>query len=413
MTNINLELGTTPDGDAVSLPIEALRRHVVVLGSSGSGKTVLSKVLVEECVRKGLPVIAVDPQGDLASLALREDPSVLIRMGVDPKVAATFYDRVEPVLWTPGSSAGRSLSLLPRMTVPEGLNAEDRIRAYGAVAQSLAALVGDTSDVTPVGLSMILEYADAHGLACDSLADLQAFIADPPALLARELEPVFDGKARAKVCKSILVRTMGANRLLFGMGEPIDCDELFGLYDGPSEPIARGKVRLSIIYLNTLTSQEDKDLFVALLAGAMYQWMLGLDGSKQWGLFYMDEIAPYLPPVREPAAKKPLMLLLRQARKYGLSCLLATQSPGDLDYKAVGQMGTWALGRIQGERERGKVAPVLRAQPGLDTEAILEQLPGLPRGRFILINPDHFETATECQVRWLATQHRTVPIEEL
>lgn len=407
MTRPKLIFGDTPDGESVGFPIDALRRHAIVLGSSGSGKTVLSKVIVEECVRKGLPVIAVDPQGDLASLALSEDPAKLVEMGVDPAVAERFFERVEPVIWTPGSTYGRPLSFMPKMDVPANIRHEDKVRAFGAVGQSLAAMVGDNNEATPVAFSMILEYADQFGLACDTVGDLCNFLADPPPELARRIEPIFDDKVRKRAQKAFLVKTLGPNRLLFELGEPIDPDELLGLRSGTD------KVRLSIIYLNTLTSQDDKDLFVAMLTGAMYQWMLGLDGQHLWGLFYMDEVAPYLPPVKNPASKQGLMLMLRQARKYGLCCLLATQSPGDLDYKALGQMGTWALGRLNGERALGKVAPILRAQPDLDTEAILDELPGLPKGRFILINPDHFESAARCQVRWLVTQHKTVTPEEV
>ncbi len=56
-------------------------RHAIVLGSTGSGKTVLCKCIVEEAVRNGVPVIAVDPQGDIASLALREDAAKLAQAG--------------------------------------------------------------------------------------------------------------------------------------------------------------------------------------------------------------------------------------------------------------------------------------------------------------------------------------------
>lgn len=407
MPKHNLVLGDSPDGEPVGFPIDALRRHAVVLGSSGSGKTVLSKVLVEECVRSQLPVVAVDPQGDLASLALAGDEATLRKMGVNPRIAEQFFDVVEPVIWTPGASYGRPLSFMPKMSVGTNLRHEDRIRAFGAVGQSLAAMVGDNNEATPVAFSMILEYADEFGLACDTVGDLCNFLADPPPMLARRLEPIFDDKTRKRAQKAFMVKTLGPNRLLFDLGEPIDPDELFGLRSNS------GKTRLSVIYLNTLTSQADKDLFVALLAGALYQWMLTLDGQHLWGMFYMDEMAPYLPPVKNPPAKQGLMLLLRQARKYGLCCLMATQSPGDLDYKALGQMGTWALGRIQGERALSKVAPVLRAQPNLDTEAILDELPGLPKGRFVLVNPDHFESAAECQVRWLVTDHRVLTPEEV
>lgn len=407
MMKLPLTIGTTPDGDLVQLPIDALRRHVLALGASGSGKTVFCKVLVEECIRKRLPVIAVDPQGDLASLATTEDPAVLIKMGVDPVIAHEFHDRVDVKIWTPGATFGIPVSFTPTMDVPSsGVRPEDRLRAFGAIGQSLAGMVGDTSESAPVAFSMILEYADQQGLACDTITDFVMFLGDPPAPLARTLEPIFDAKARAKAHKAFLVKTLGANRLLFDLGKSIDIDEMFGLYKGgPSE---NGKARLSIVYLNALTSQEDKEIFVSLLCSALYQWMLTLDGSQLWGMLYMDEIAPYLPPVKNPASKQALMMLLRQARKYGLCCLLATQSPGDIDYKALGQVGTMALGRIFGERALGKVEPILRASPGVDTEAIINGLPGMACGRFVLVNPDHFETPVESQVRWLVSKHHTV-----
>jgi hypothetical protein len=401
-----LTIGHTPDGELVQLPIDALRRHMLALGASGSGKTVLCKVMVEECIRKRLPVIAVDPQGDLASFALTEDPAILVKMGVDPAIAAEFRNRVDVKVWTPGATLGIPVSFTPTMDIPEDIRPEDRIRAFGAVGRALAGMVGANDETAPVAFSMILEYADKQGLACETIDDFLAFLGDPPMPLARELNPVFDSKARAKCHKAFLLKTLGANRLMFDLGKPIDITEMFGLYTG--EPSASGRVRLSVIYLNTLTSQEDKEIFVSLLCSALYQWMLTLDGEQLWGMFYMDEVAPYLPPVKNPASKQGLMLLMRQARKYGLCCLLATQSPGDIDYKALGQVGTMALGRIMGERALGKVEPILRALPGIDTEAIIDGLPGMARGRFILVNPDVFEHPVETQVRWLVSKHKTV-----
>lgn len=406
-----LTIGTAPDGSLVQLPLDALRRHMLALGASGSGKTVLCKVIVEECIRKRLPVIAIDPQGDLASLALEEDPAVLVKMGVDPAIALAFRDRVDVKVWTPGSTHGIPLSFTPAMDVPSGIRPEDRIRAFGSVGQALAGMVAGSGESTSVAFSMILEYADSHGLACENIDDFINFLADPPLPLARALDAVFDEKARAKAHKAFLIKTLGANRLLFDLGMPIDVNELFGLYTGG--PSDNGKARLSIIYLNTLTSQEDKEIFVSLLCSAMYQWMLTLDGSKLWGMLYMDEVAPYLPPVKNPASKQGLMLLLRQARKYGLCCLLATQSPGDIDYKALGQVGTMALGRIFGERALGKVEPVIRAQPGVDTDAIMAGLPGMAKGRFVLVNPDVYAGPTEAQVRWLVSKHVNVTADGL
>src|SRR5579864_4222255 len=72
-TMSDLFLGRTPANEEVRLPLNALLRHAVCLGSAGSGKTVTCKVLCEEFIRQGIPIIAVDPQGDIDSLGQLAD----------------------------------------------------------------------------------------------------------------------------------------------------------------------------------------------------------------------------------------------------------------------------------------------------------------------------------------------------
>ena len=77
-----LELGHSKD-ESFRLPLHILQRHLGCFGSSGSGKTVASKVLIEELAIQGVPIIAFDPQGDIASLAMNEDLNVLKDKGLD------------------------------------------------------------------------------------------------------------------------------------------------------------------------------------------------------------------------------------------------------------------------------------------------------------------------------------------
>src|SRR5882672_4880116 len=104
----SLRLGTRrDDGAPVLLPVRALLRHVIALGSSGSGKTVFCKVVVEEAVRHGVPVIAIDPQGDLASLALGPPPDAeLAAQGGDVALAHELRDKADVVVFTPASRKG-------------------------------------------------------------------------------------------------------------------------------------------------------------------------------------------------------------------------------------------------------------------------------------------------------------------
>jgi hypothetical protein len=136
--------------------------------------------------------------------------------------------------------------------------------------------------------------------------------------------------------------------------------------------------------------------------------MLTLDGAQPWGLLYIDEVAPYLPPVRQPASKEPLTKLLRQARKYGLCCLLATQSPGDVDYKALGQVGTVLVGKLSTVQELRKIEPHLLAHGA--SHEMVGALPRKRAGEFIMLGDGE---AIEFKARQSHTPHRLVSAEEI
>ena len=43
---------------------------VTIVGMTGSGKTILGKIIIEEAALQGIPSILIDPKGDLASMKL-------------------------------------------------------------------------------------------------------------------------------------------------------------------------------------------------------------------------------------------------------------------------------------------------------------------------------------------------------
>ncbi len=441
-----LALGERRDqpGEPVHLPVEALLRHVMALGSSGSGKTVFCKVLAEEAALRGIPVIAIDPQGDLASLALalqkeetgpddtdpdqaevHDDTLVNDWAGVGSlsgvgaaqalrRRAPRLHDRVDVVVFTPASRRGVPLIADPVEADSAGLPHAARVRAFSRTAGRIVSLLGyDLDGDEGAGLIAVFdrclnEMVD-EGRPATGLRSVIERLEGMGTQMERYSRYLNERKIRA-ACQRAARLDVGARRLLFHDGVPIDVDVLLGRNPACAPP--PGKTRVSIIYLNTLEAQEDKDFIVATVADRLVSWMLQNPTPKLQAMFYIDEVAPFMPPVRKPACKEDLQVLFKQARKFGVGCVVATQNPGDVDYKAMGQFGTWALGRLATRQDLKKVEPAVRSlMPG--ATPLLDEVPSLRPGELVLLSPDNFDEPCQLATRWLHTEHRTLEEERI
>ena len=166
-----------------------------------------------------------------------------------------------------------------------------------------------------------------------------------------------------------------------------------------------GKPRISIFSIAHLSDSE-RMFFVSLLLNQMLGWMRAQSGTTSLrAMLYMDEIYGFLPPTAMPPSKKPMMTMLKQARAFGLGVLLATQNPVDLDYKALSNIGTWFLGRLQTERDKARVLDGLEGAAasqdgGFDRQAMEELLAGLG-SRVFLLNNVHEDEPVVFHVRWV------------
>jgi hypothetical protein len=358
-----LWLGQTVAAPApVGLPHSVLPTHVAVVGAAGSGKTWLAKVLAEETVGQGVPVLAIDPQGDLVQFLKRRDPSALA--GGERSRYEHFWERAEPRVFTPGSSHGTRLCLSPlRLPLPEELTdlpdsprrREELDGLLSAVAGNLVgfARAGGDADCQRTFLYQVLRRltAGAAGRAV-ALADVTAAAGAPESAGIEDADLFITKPEREKLARKLNSLLLGPSANLFSGGRPLDLDALLC----PTRP---GKVPLNVVYLNALPDDDQKQFFVAALAAEVYRWMVTA-GSRSAGpqvLFYLDEARDYLPAgARKPPAKEPLLRLFAQGRKYGVACLLCTQSPRSVDYNVFGNCSTKVIGRLESNQDVERVA---------------------------------------------------------
>jgi hypothetical protein len=96
-----------------------------------------------------------------------------------------------------------------------------------------------------------------------------------------------------------------------------------------------------------------------------------------------------------------MLTLLKQARAFGIGMVLATQNPVDLDYKALSNMGTWFIGRLQTERDKARLLDGLEsASGGGFNRAQIDKIISDLGSRVFLLNNTHEDIPELFQTRW-------------
>jgi DNA helicase HerA-like ATPase len=364
-----------------------------VVGAAGSGKTWLAKVLAEEAVLRGVPILAVDPQGDLVQFLrprTRADVPETERGRCD-----RFWEAAEPRVLTPGSSHGTRVSLDPiRLPVGDDLGAvadpqrraEELTGMLAAVSSNLVRLAraGGEVDAQQTFVLQVLRRLSADGPPRGvGLKEVAEALHDPDGIGLKDADAFVKKAERQRLARKLNSLLHGPAAGLFSGGMPLDVAAL-------QTPAAPGKVPLNVLYLNALTDDEQKQFFVAALAAEVYRWMVtsGSSGGTRL-LFYLDEARDYIPAgARKPAAKEPLIRLFTQGRKYGVACLLCTQSPRSVDYNVFGNCSTKVVGRLESAQDaervaewfavQGRAPDWLRSRAGAEPGTFVARWPGMP-----------------------------------
>lgn len=411
-----------------------LTTHAAIIGMTGSGKTGLGISLLEEATIDNIPSIIIDPKGDMGNLLLtfpnlqgsdfepwiEEQDAVNNGLSITElalKTAQTWKSGIEAdfqnqeriqklkdsadfTIYTPGSNSGVQISILSSFKAPSIEVLEDNellVSLINSTVSSILSLIDEKDDSSSKEFILIStifmnSYANQKDL---SLEELITYIVTPPfsKIGIFDLETFFPQSERLKL--ALKLNTIIANPSFKSWieGEPLDISNL--LYD------ESGKAKVSIFSIAHLNDSQ-RMFFVSLLLNQMVSWMRRQEGTTSLkALLYMDEIFGYFPPNANPPSKQPMLILLKQARSFGVGIILSTQNPVDIDYKGLANIGTWFIGRLQTKQDKEKVIDGLSSaiEGKIDKNEMENLLSNLEKRTFIMknINEDGIKIF---QTRW-------------
>ncbi|MET0591784.1 MAG: helicase HerA-like domain-containing protein [Polyangiaceae bacterium] len=429
------------DGDAggpFRLPAHHLVTHGVVLGMTGSGKTGLLTVMIEEALRTGVPVLVIDVKGDMPNLLLSfptfAPEAVLPWVGASTspaddrphlEIATELAEQRRKGLsgWsideshldhfarttsirviTPGTTAGELLHVLSSLERRSDRWEHDPESARAALSAAISLvlrLLGLDPDPARsrehVLLSVLAERRLTHGDSA-SLENLLEDLATPPVthVGALELDAFLPKRGRKELAAALNTLLASPTFASWRQGTTLDV----GAWLTPTE----GRTPCTIVSVAHLDDDE-RTLVLGVLLEEALSWVRGLPGSQRLrALIVFDEVYGFLPPhPANPPTKRPLVALMKQARAFGVGIVVATQNPMDLDYRALGNAGLWCLGRLQTDADRERVVDGLGAN-GVDADESLERLGDTLRKlgkRWFVVRDAHGSDGTVLmQPRW-------------
>jgi len=439
------------------LPVQDLVTHVFICGVTGTGKTVMGKSIIEEAILKGIPSIIVDLKGDLSSLGLvfsnleesefepwievqtRQNRRAVIQSEIEQykeKLAAfglttADMERLRKstsfAVFTPKAGKGIPLAIASPLAAPPDIaqllqsEPDTVLSMIGAFCATFVKTLfpeakAKKTDEYKSFLEAIVLFCWQQGidlLGQNGLYAIQEMIQNPPIpqIGGMKIDKFIEEKERTKLAKRVAMCLSGEQQLWF-KGVPLDIETLLSR---PSDDI----VPISIVNLRELATFDDQMHALSHLSYALYEWARRKGDSRGEPrlLFFIDEIAggggrnaffpshPYDPP-----SKAGLNLLLRRGRAFGLSCIFATQNPGDVDYKGLSNCQTWMVSRLQTERDRKKI------REGMSTaeiyiDSVDDKLRDMKPGEFLVRSKSG--GATVVQERWLMSYHKTLSESEV
>lgn len=430
----DLERTTMKPTDAITLiKNKNFTTHAAIIGMTGSGKTGLGVGLIEEAALDNIPALIIDPKGDMGNLCLTDstfsgekfrpwvDQEAKTK-GVDAteyatKIAAEWrvgvesfaqdsqrvarFNSVAKTIYTPGSNSGVSVNIMSSLESPpsEIMSDSDLYGSYlKTTVSSLLALIGVEADPISSKEFILISQIIATSWSAKQNLSIEMLIGriiNPPfeSIGVLKTDDYYAPDSRFALATKFNALIASPHFSAWLSGESLDIGRM--LYD------ENGKAKVAIFTLSHL-SDDERMFFVSLLLNRFIAWMRRQSGTEMLkSILYMDEIFGFFPPSKNPPSKEPMLLLLKQARAYGIGVVLSTQNPVDIDYKGLSNIGTWFIGRLQTTQDIDRVIDGMSGQIGSEfsKDEIRTTIANLPKRSFF-IKSAHLDDIKLFGTRW-------------
>lgn len=320
---LGLYIGETAGGTKTKIILkrEAIQRHMFICGTTGSGKSYAMGVVAEELVKQGIPVVFIDTQDEYSILVKKLGGSV-VEPGQD------FHIRISSL------TESELLDLLPDAMKQSALQCDIVAKSFSELQTELM-----NEGIAKFGIKDLLDRIPASA---------KALTAKPS-----EVERVTDTTIR---------RT-----------KTLEYHKIFG-----SGVADWRKLMYPCLAINCkrLTSTQLQSVATAVLRELQN---LRLRGHIPPYVAVVDEAHLFVPDGEGSPCKQIIREGVRIGRHHGIAIVLMTQSPVDIDKRAIRQCNTrlvFALEADQLEAIRGVKADA--------SEEMLRALPKMPRGTCLL-----------------------------
>ena len=332
----------------VMVNVNALTKHLLVVGTTGSGKSNLVAVIADRVAQLGGSVVIFDVHGEYRGLA-SESSSV----GVSP------YDAKINLVKAP-------IEMLTRFIVPEPSATKQRRLVRNALRELNAEIVRYAAE-NRVPYSEAVRRLYKRGTASAGIAGRS----EPPQTAVDAYRELLKGK----------IRKHGGEEK--AAEDAIDkVDDFFEWHrvdvDAPevSEVVGYGKI--VVVDVSTLTDEE-KDYMLKVVAEDLL-WALK-EGRVPPTLLVVEEAHIFISSDTPTRSKEALQRFSREGRKFGGMLAIVSQRPRALDQNVVSQVQNFALLKLVQQRDRSFILEV--------TDVLSDEytniLPSLPPGHAILL----------------------------